>query len=511
MRIGIDFGTTRTVVAGAVQGRYPVAAFQTHDGFTDYLPGVVGMKGGKLVLGVEAGSVLMGAERIVRSLKRSASRVPHTVTPVELDGQPWPSLELVSEYLRFVRSTVLERSNLDVPPDAPLETMVAVPAHATTRQRFLTLEAFKRAGFDVIGLLNEPTAAAVEFARRHLGILNRQSPKRFVVVYDLGGGTFDCAAVSLEGRRFELLTSAGLPDVGGDDIDEIVLGYALEVAGLPDAFPHTERVTLLQVCQEAKESLTTATRKLLIDLSRAVPTLEPVVLDTAELYARCSPIIERTVETTREVLEQLRQWGIDPDNPREVGALYLVGGGSAFPPVSRRLRELFGRKVELALEPHAATAVGLAVAADPEADIFLRERVTRYFGVWRDAYSGSEQWFDLLLSRGDAPTNGESVVVERRYTSRHAVGNLRFVECSKLTPTREAAGDLTPWGDVFFPYDAALVAETDPRRLRAACAEQRPGDEILESYVYGRDGSVSVTVTNRTRGHARTYRLGDLA
>ena len=511
MKLGIDFGTTRTVVAGAIQGRYAVASFTTRDGYVEFLPGVVGCKDGKLILGVEAGMVLEGAQQVVRSLKRSASRVPHTATLDEFAGNPWASLDLVTKYLSFVRKTIVEQSNLDVDGDEPLEAMVAVPAHATTRQRFLTLEAFKRAGFEVLGMLNEPTAAAVEFARRHIGILQRRSPKRYVVVYDLGGGTFDSAAVSLEGRRFELLTSTGLPDVGGDDIDEILLTLALEQAGVKDAFSPTTRVALLQICQESKESLSVGSKKVLVDLSRAVPELEPVVIDVRGFYQCCAPLIERTIQSTHDVMEQLREWGIDPSQSRELGAVYLVGGGSAFPMVARRLREVFGRKVELALQPHAATAVGLAVAADPQADIFLRERVTRYFGVWRDAYSGSEQWFDLLFSRGDAANVGDTVVVERRYRAQHAVGNLRFVECSKLTQAAEPAGDLTPWGEVFFPYDPALRGESNTNRLRAACAHEHTPSEIVETYCYARDGSVSVTVRNDAQGYVRTYQLGDLS
>ena len=100
---------------------------------------------------------------------------------------------------------------------------MSVPANAASRQRWLTLEAFRRAGFHPIGLLNEPTAAAVEFAHHHLRELGKKSPKRYVVVYDLGGGTFDTSAVSLEGRRFELLAAEGIARLGGDDFDELVL------------------------------------------------------------------------------------------------------------------------------------------------------------------------------------------------------------------------------------------------------------------------------------------------
>jgi hypothetical protein len=271
-------------------------------------------------------------------------------------------------------------------------------------------------------------------------------------------------------------------------------------------------VALLLLCQESKEALSPNSKKILVDLSRADPELAPVVIDVKEFYSGCAPLIERTVVATRDVLEQLRGWGIDPGSAREMGALYLVGGGSAFPPIARRLREVFGRKVELALQPHASTAVGLAVAADPDAAIFLRERVTRCFGVWRDAYSGSEQWFDLLLRRGDgAERNGDSVVVQRRYSSRHAVGNLRFVECSKLTHTGEPAGDMTPWGEIFFPYSKSLVNESDVELLRSGCARHDEPNEILETYEYAPDGSVRVTVRNCTRGHERSYELGDLA
>src|SRR5262249_59303721 len=117
------------------------------------------------------------------------------------------ALELATEFLAGLRQALAERSNLALPGSRtspgsrePLEAMVAVPANASSAQRWLTLEAFRRAGFSPVGMLNEPTAAAVELAHRHLGELTRRSPKRYVIVYDLGGGTLDTSAVSLAGR-----------------------------------------------------------------------------------------------------------------------------------------------------------------------------------------------------------------------------------------------------------------------------------------------------------------------
>jgi molecular chaperone DnaK (HSP70) len=188
MRLGIDFGTTRTVVAAAIDGRYPVAAFESGTGYCDYIPGIAARRGEELTLGwdAELGADLGGA---LRSIKRAVSRVSPD-EPLGALGSV-SALELTTRYLEELKQRIYEGSNLDVAPDEPLEAMVAVPANASTRQRYLTLDAFRRAGFKVLGMVNEPTAAAIEFAHRNLGSIGKRSPKRYVVVYDLGGGTFD--------------------------------------------------------------------------------------------------------------------------------------------------------------------------------------------------------------------------------------------------------------------------------------------------------------------------------
>src|SRR5262249_61657519 len=133
-----------------------------------------------------------------------------------------------------------------------------------------------------------------------------------------------------------------------------------------------------------REPLRATTRKLVAELGG-----EPVALDPAELYARAAPMIERTIAQTDLLFERLRDRGIDPDDPRELGGLYLVGGGVGFPAVGRALRARFGKKLQLAAQPFAATAVGLAIAADPDAHVMIREAVTRHFGVWREAEAGA--------------------------------------------------------------------------------------------------------------------------
>ena len=510
MRLGIDFGTTRTVIAATEQGRYPVAAFETEAGFSEYLPGLAVCTPDLLCFGFEANEALDSARAVVRSIKRSTTLVPHTEPVPEFEGIPVSSLELVTRYARFVRRMLFEKSNLDLDPEEPLEAMVAVPANSGNRQRYLVLEAFRRAGFEILGMVNEPTAAAIEFSRRHIGMLSRRSPKRYVAVYDLGGGTFDSAAVSLEGRRFELIASEGVARLGGDDFDEIILELALQEIGrgFEDLGPGA-RVRALGVCQRAKETLGASSRRVMLDLTEVWPDTDPVILDTATVYDRCQPLIDQTVDKVDIVFGQLGAQGIDVDNPRELGAIYLVGGGAAFPPVMRTLKRRFGRKIQLAPQPHAATALGLAIAADPEAEIYIRECLSRHFGVWRDAWGGADQWFDRIVHRDQPRSEDGPVVVERWYRPQHALGRLRFVECSDLNGEGGPAGDVTPLGEVVFPYDPALrdVEALDELPQRHLGYD---GDEIVERYTYNHDGSIALDIQNRTHGYQRNFLLGQL-
>ena len=508
MRLGIDFGTTRTVIAAVDQGRYPVAQFETAQGYSDFVPGLAANSSGKLELGWEAAARFnQNPDGALRSIKRAVSRVSPDEVFAELGMAQTSAVELVAAYLTRIRSLLIEQSNLDISPDEPLEAMVAVPANASTRQRYLTIEAFRRAGFEVLGMVNEPTAAAIEFAHRNLGVIGKRSPKRYVVVYDLGGGTFDTSAVSLEHRRFELITSEGIGELGGDDFDQLIFDFAARAAKLdPHSLSYVERARLLELCREAKEGLTSASRRMLIDLGRILPGADSITLDLAELYEATRPLIDRSLSLLERVFGKLEDRGIDPNDARQLGAVYLVGGATAFPMVGKMLRERYKRKVQLAPQPHAATAVGLAIAADPDAGVFVREAITRHFGVWRESEAGREKVFDPILDKGTVSESGD-FLIERSYRPVHAVGHLRFLECSELGNDGRPEGDLTPWGDIYFPYDPRFLGEQD---LSNRSTERCDGlsEQIVEQYHYGRDGTVTVTIQNQTRGYQRRFVLG---
>ena len=513
MRLGVDFGTTRTVIAAVRDGRYPVASFNTGEGFVDYLPGIAVHGSDGLHFGSEAQSRLGkgGAPLapLLRSVKATISGAAPEDKVWELPGNHLRALDLTTDYLRYVRRSLLTRSNLDIAEGEPLEAMVAVPANASTRQRYLTLEAFTRAGFSVIGLLSEPTAGAIEYARNSVSVLSNRSPKRYVVVYDLGGGTFDTAAVSLLDRRFNLIGAEGVARLGGNDFDEVIADRLLAKLGSSrDALDAAQWSHLLERCRVAKESLNNNSRRLLVELGGILPTDE-VLVDVREIYEAATPLVHRTLDCLRHLFQQLSEAGIDPQNSRELGAVYLVGGSVQFPAVQRMLRREFARKVQLAPQPHASTAIGLAVAADSEAGIYVREAPTRHFGVWREGEAGREKVFDPIIEKRLGNSVEGALRIQRSYRPTHRVGRLRFIECSQLDTLGQPAGDLTPWQTVLFPYDPELRSCTD----LAAHASQRgecPIDQtIVETYDYSPSGMIRVTIENHSAGYQREYMLGE--
>src|ERR1700733_8869124 len=234
MRIGIDFGTTRVVVAAADRGNYPLVNFEAPDGrVRDWFPPLVAVSGDKRLYGWEALQQQgKSGWTILRSLKRRLKNAG-LATAVDIAGQRLNVSLLMTEMLAALRRELMDKSTLGARKYDRLQVMLGVPANANSNQRFLTQEAARAAGFEVLGLLTEPSAAAVEFACRN-NTDRKNRGKGGLLVYDLGGGTFDVSLVALGEAERSVLASDGISNLGGEDFDEILAVLALAEAGKPE-------------------------------------------------------------------------------------------------------------------------------------------------------------------------------------------------------------------------------------------------------------------------------------
>jgi molecular chaperone DnaK (HSP70) len=503
MRIGVDFGTTRIVVAAADRGNYPLVNFETPDGqMRDWFPTVVAIKDGTRLYGWEAAAVVdQESWTVIRSLKRTL-RTAGPQTELKIDRQSLPLRLLIAEMMGALHKQLMEHSNLGAGSKESLEAMIGVPANANSNQRFMTEEAAQTAGFKVLGVVNEPSAAAIEFGYRS-SEERKEKKGSGLLVYDLGGGTFDVSLVSLRESENIVEATDGIPHLGGDDFDEILANIAAVIAGPNPPFTPFERRKLLDECREKKESLNPNTRKVIIDFDRVRPGLKEVTIPVDVYYERCRPLIE----ATREIVDRLLKTYADGD----LDTLYVTGGGSELPAVARVLRESFGRKVRRSAYMRSASAIGLAIRAAAAFDP-LRDQFTQNFGIWREADSGGTIVFDLIFPRGvQLPKADEPPLrYERVYQPVHNIGHLRYLECSQLSEDGQPVGEITNWEQIQFPFDPQLWGRAD-----LASEPVRPLDNhelmVREEYSCDSNGNLRVKISEMPTGNAREYQIGQLA
>src|SRR4051812_24614034 len=372
--IGIDLGTTNSVVAVVEGGNPTVIANQEGSRIT---PSVVGFtKDNEILVGqVAKRQGITNPENTVFSIKRFVGRrydevlqeiklVPYKVVKasnndarVEIRGKQYSPPEVSAMILRKLKEAAEAYLGETV-----TQAVVTVPAYFNDAQRQATKDAGKIAGLEVMRIINEPTAAALAYG------LDKEDGKT-IAVYDLGGGTFDISVLEIGDGVFEVKSTNGDTFLGGEDFDARIVNW------LADKFKAKEGIDL-RTDRLALQRLKEAAEKAKIELSSAATTEinQPFItarmeggtttplhlvetITRADLEKLVEDLIDRTIEPCRKALKDA---GVDA---KDIADVVLVGGMTRMPRVRERVKEFFGREPHTGVNPDEVVAMGAAIQA----------------------------------------------------------------------------------------------------------------------------------------------------
>ncbi|WP_254863234.1 molecular chaperone DnaK [Halovivax gelatinilyticus] len=345
--LGIDLGTTNSAFA-VMEGGDPEIIVNAEGDRTT--PSVVAFTDDdeRLVGKPAKNQAIQNPEHTIASIKRHMGEEEYTV---EIDDDEYSPEEISAMTLQKIK-----RDAEDYLGDDVEKAVITVPAYFSDRQRQATKDAGEIAGFDVERIINEPTAAAMAYG------LDDESDQT-VLVYDLGGGTFDVSILDLGGGVYEVVATNGDNDLGGDDWDHAIIDW------LADQFEEEHEIDLRDD-RQALQRLKDAAEEAKIELSSRKETEinlpfitatddGPIHLEAsltrAKFESLTSDLIDRTVEPTQQAMEDA---GYDED---DIDEILLVGGSTRMPQVAAKVEELTGQEPQKNVNPDEAVALGAAI------------------------------------------------------------------------------------------------------------------------------------------------------
>ncbi len=368
--IGIDLGTTNSCVA-VLEGGQPIVIPNSEGGRTT--PSIVGFgkAGDRLVGQLAKRQAVTNAENTVYSIKRfigrrwddtveERSRVPYNcvkgkddTVDVQVRGRTYSPQEVSAMILQKLKQDA--ENFLGETVD---QAVITVPAYFTDAQRQATKDAGTIAGLEVLRIINEPTAAALSYG------LDKQHEDQTVLVFDLGGGTFDVSILQLGDGVFEVKATSGNNHLGGDDFDNCLVQWMMENFKASEGIDLSSDKMAIQRLREAAE-------KAKIELSSMVNTsinlpfitadeTGPKHLETTLSRSKFEELVAHLVESTIEPVTQALK---DADmQPQQIDRIILVGGSTRIPAVQEGIRQFFGGKApDRSVNPDEAVALGAAI------------------------------------------------------------------------------------------------------------------------------------------------------
>ncbi len=344
--IGIDLGTTNSCVA-VIEGGQPAVIVNSEGMRTT--PSVVAFtkKGERLVGEPAKRQAVTNADRTVASIKRQMG----TDAKITIDRKKYTPQELSAFILMK-----LKKDAENYLGERVTEAVITVPAYFSDAQRQATKDAGRIAGLKVERIINEPTAAALAY-----GLDNGENQK--ILVYDLGGGTFDVSVIEIGDKVIEVLATSGDNHLGGDDFDERLVGYLAEEFRRAEGVDiYKDKMALQRVREEAekaKKELSTATSTNVnlpfLATAKSGPKHMDITLTRAKFDELTSDLVERTAGP---VINALQDAGI---NKSELSKVLLVGGSTRIPAVQNKVRQLTGLEPSRNMNPDECVALGASI------------------------------------------------------------------------------------------------------------------------------------------------------
>lgn len=348
--IGIDLGTTNSCVA-VLEGGEPVVIANAEGNRTT--PSVVGFTkdGERLVGQVAKRQAVVNGDRTVMSIKRKMGQD----YKVDIDGKKYTPQEISAMILSKLKNDAEAYLGSKV-----TQAVITVPAYFNDSQRQATKDAGKIAGLEVLRIINEPTAAALAY-----GLDKGENKNQKVLIYDLGGGTFDVSILEIGDGVFEVLSTNGDTHLGGDDFDNVIIDYLVE------QFKTTNGIDLRND-KQAMQRLKDAAEKAKIELSSTTKTninlpfitadaTGPKHLDVDLTRAKFDSLTEGLVKKTLQPMKQaLSDAGLTVDDLKRV---ILVGGSTRIPAVVEAVKNFVGKEPYKGINPDECVAIGAAIQA----------------------------------------------------------------------------------------------------------------------------------------------------
>ena len=344
--IGIDLGTTNSCVSVMEGGEAKVIPNPEGNRTT---PSVVAFKNGERIVGDAAKRQLITNKDTVYSIKRLMG----TDKKVTLEGKEYTPQEISAMILTYLKSYAEAYLGEKVE-----KAVITVPAYFNDAQRQATKDAGKIAGLDVVRIINEPTASALAF-----GSDKETSKEQKILVYDLGGGTFDVSILDIADGTFEVLSTNGDTHLGGDDFDEAIINW------LADNFKRENNIDLRQdkmALQRLKEAAEKAKKDLsgmvqtqislpFISAGPAGPLHLEATLTRAQFNEMTKGLVERTLVPVRQALKDA---GLTANDIHQV---LLVGGSTRIPAVQEAIKNELGKEPNKSVNPDECVSLGAAI------------------------------------------------------------------------------------------------------------------------------------------------------